>query len=530
MGKYNLKVKQERVSVVPGKESLKRMHGESASVWRLVTFARQDWKLLVAGLASMLISTGTSLAGPALFGRVIDSLTKPSGDASADSSALQAEALALIAVCVLEAIFGFLKSYLFNVAGERVVARLRKQLFHALMEMEIGFYDQSRVGELISRVTGDSTVLRDACTSQVSTLFKGVATVVGGFVYLFTVSWKLTLVILVLVPALAISARLYGRYAKALSKEVQQTLAEASQTAEEAMSNIRTVRSFAMEARQEALFGSRVDVTQNMGVRAAAAAGLFSGGTEGFTSLAFIAMLWYGGSLVLSGEMTTGVLTSFILYAIRIGGSMSSLAGLFGQMMNAVGASERVFQLLDRIPWVPASTGVTLGSIKGEIQFKHVTFAYPARKNAKVLQDFCLSIKAGHVAALVGPSGAGKSTIIGLIERFYDPDQGAVVIDDQDLKTVNGSSLRRQIGVSNRQPSGICCAHCAHCCCSYHLRTLMCNDSSMTASAPRRSIALAAGPARARPFCCEYPRQHFLWPPRCERRRDHCGSQARQRA
>jgi ATP-binding cassette subfamily B protein len=216
--------------------------------------------------------------------------------------------------------------------------------------------------------------LKEAATSNIANALRQGATVIGGVAYLFVVSWKLTLIMLLIVPAVAVCARLYGRFAKKLSKETRTALAEASEVAEESMvrihtccllnaagfircyglqSNLRTVRSFAHEAAQEASYDVKINETQRLGVRSAIASGAFAGGMMAATSLSFVAIIAFGGSLVLAGEISSGVLTSFLLYALTIGSSLAGLAGLFGSVMSAVGANDRVFQILDRQPLVP---------------------------------------------------------------------------------------------------------------------------------------------------------------------------------
>jgi ABC-type multidrug transport system fused ATPase/permease subunit len=454
MGKYNLKAKEERVALVPGAPPPPGSAASSSSpppssLRTILDLTRADgnWRLMLLGVVSMLVSTATGLAQPALFGRILDAL------AAADAPLLNSLLVALVAVTVAEALASFLKGYSFSLVGERVVARLRTRVFSALLSMEVAFFDGSRTGELVSRLTGDVTVLRDAATYHAVTGLKGATVAVGGLVYLFSVSWRLASLILLLVPGLAVAARLYGRYAKRLGREVRQALAEASTVAEETMSSIRTVRSFAAEGRQEAHFAAKVDATLRLGMRAAVASGAFSGGSEGLTALAFAAMLAYGGSLVLAGELTTGELTSFLLYSVRIGSAMGSLAGVYGSLQTSMGATDRVFELLRRIPWVPLADGQRLQGVRGDIAFEDVSFAYPARPDAPVLTRLSLSIPAGTVAALVGPSGAGKSTVISLVERFYDPDAGRVTVDGVDLRGVDGSSLRRCIGLVQQEPT-----------------------------------------------------------------------------
>ena len=436
MGRYKPSVKREEYQRVPGGEvgtdgssgGGSGSGGDGADggggdhvSWRrlLREAAPQKWTIGAATVA-LAVSSAANLMVPALFGDVIDSLTGGSvasaqaasngGGGGADTSAYRAALAAAITQLTVVALVGaaasFLRGYLFTVAGERVVCELRRKLFEALLAQEIGFYDQSRVGELVSRLSGDTSILRDAATVNLSMALRQVVTVVGGVAYLAVVSWKLTAVMLVIVPGVAVAARLYGRYAKALSKEARGALAEAAQVADESLGAMRTVRSFAAEARVAAAFNAKVAETLRLGVRSSLAYGAFNGGTTALTSLAFIVMVYYGGTLVLSGELSSGVLTSFLLYSLTIGGALASLAGLYGTTMAAIGANDRVFHVLDRVPLVPRDRGrPLLERPHGDLVARDVTFAYPARPDVPVLRGMNFHIAAGQVAAFVGPSG-----------------------------------------------------------------------------------------------------------------------------
>lgn len=439
---------------IPASEEAAEEAKAHVSMRRLVSEAWPERWTIICATVAMFLGALCNLAIPALFGRVIDSLTPGTDGETVDNAAqLRGTIVGLIIVALLSACFTFAQGYLFSAAGERVVARLRNKLFVALMQQEVGWYDQTRVGELVSRLGSDTSVLKDAATSNISMALRWSASVIGSVIYLFAVSWKLTMVMLAVVPPLAIAARYYGGYVRDLSKATRQALAEATEVAEESMSAIRTVRSFNNEARQTREYTVKVDETLRLGIASALAFAGFTGGAAGFASLVFVGILAYGGSLVLSGELTSGELTSFLLYAITIGGSLAGLAGLFGTMMTALGANDRVFQLLDRQALVSRDEGEPVPSITGDVSFQAVSFAYPSRPDAVVLRDVTLHIRAGSVAALTGPSGAGKSSIINLIEKFYLPSHGRVSIDGRNIANMSGSQLRRHIGVVLQEPT-----------------------------------------------------------------------------
>ncbi len=355
-----------------------------------------------------------------------------------------------------------------------MVARLRNRLFAAIMRQEVGFFDSNRkpefecpdkateqpppfcsgVGELLSRLGSDVTILKDTVTTNISIFLRSTATVLGGVAYLLVLNWRLALVLLAIVPLTAIGASVYGRYVRGLSKDTRKALAAATEVAEESIGAVRTVRAFANEPRQQAQYAVKIEESLQLGIKTAYAYGLFSGGMQGFTTLAFTGIVWYGGHLVLQGQLTVGTLTSFLLYALQIGGSLGMLASLFGNLMQAVGANDRVFQLLDRTPRISVSGGHTLerAAITGMLRLQHVDFSYPTRPDVLVLKNFSLDLQPGKVTALVGPSGGGKSTVAALMEGFYFPNAGSVCVDGHDLRELDGSWWRKQVGMVRQEP------------------------------------------------------------------------------
>ncbi|CAE7531599.1 ABCB25, partial [Symbiodinium sp. KB8] len=309
-------------------------------ICRLLAEAKPEACILVVATIALFITAGTQLLIPAIFGNVVNAI------ANKEQDKLRDNAIVLVVVTVASAVFAFLRGFLFNCTGQRVVARLRNKLFHAIMQQEVAFFDSNRTGELVSRLGSDVTILKDAVTTNISMFLRSSATVLGGIAYLFVLNWRLALVLMGIVPLTAITAAVYGRYVRNLSKSTRKALAQATEVAEESLGAIRTVRSFAGEGRQEAAYGERIAETLALGIKTALAYGVFSGGMQGVTTLAFTGIVWYGGTLVLQGSLSVGTLTAFLLYAVQIGASLAMLSGLFGNLMQAVGANDRVFQIL----------------------------------------------------------------------------------------------------------------------------------------------------------------------------------------
>ena len=241
---------------------------------------------------------------------------------------------------------------MFNIAGERLVARVRKTLYVAIIKQDIGFFDANRTGELLNRLSSDATKMQSALTTNVSIGLRTTAQAIGALVFLFIISWKLTLLMMVIVPVISVSAVLYGRYVKKLGKDVQDALARGNQVAEEAISNIRTVRSFSKEDEEAGVYDIEIETSYRLGKSAAIAYGGFLGLTSFCSFVGISLILWYGAVLVLDGELSSGKLASFVLYTVYVGIGFGSMAALYGDLMKALGASQRVFQLLDRDPTV----------------------------------------------------------------------------------------------------------------------------------------------------------------------------------
>ena len=242
---------------------------------------------------------------------------------------------------------------------------------------------------------------------------------VGGIAYLFYISWKLSVLMIVSIPVVVLAAICYGGFMRRISRKTQDACAQATDMSSEAIGSIRTVRSCAQEGRQTEAYNSAVDLAYRLGAKTALAYGCFIGLMSTIGGFTLVGLLFYGGTLVLDGEMTPGVLTSYLLYCITVSTSLGGLMGLAGNFMAAIGATERVFELLDRRAAVALEKGTVLSNFQGRVEFEDVRFCYPSRIDQPVLRGVSFCMEPGQVVALVGPSGGGKSTVVNLIERFY---------------------------------------------------------------------------------------------------------------
>ena len=417
-----------------------------ASLGRLLALSRPEWGRLAVGTLALFFTSGLGLAYPLFVRDIVDGVLEGGGRETIDRLAL-----ILLVLFALAGVFTAVRSYLFTVAGEHVVAQLRQKLYSVLVRQEVAFFDEHRTGELTNRLVADTSALQKAVTVNLSMLLRYGLMGFGALIILFFTSLKLTAVMLATVPLVVLAARFYGRLLRKVSRQVQDALAESTEVAEETLSGIRTVRAFSREEQESARYGGKVDTTFDLARKRARIGAIFGGSASfgGYSAIAVV--LWYGGVLLAEGAMSMGQLAAFLLYTSTVAFSIGALAGLWEDFMKALGASERVFELLDREPGV-SSGAQRLDAVVGEVAFEGIRFAYPTRTEARVLDGVDLDLRPGEVVALVGPSGAGKSTVAALLSRFYDPDEGCVRLDGVGYEELDPDWLREQVGVVSQEP------------------------------------------------------------------------------
>ena len=421
---------------------------------RILQLARPERSSIALGTVFLAVGSVAGLVLPRAIGYIVDQSMGPGKSVAA----LDRAALWLLGIFVVQAVAVAARSALFTIAGERVVTRLRADLFARLMDQEIAFFDARKTGELTNRLASDTTVLQNTVSVNISMGLRFLASILGGIGCLFYTSPVLTLVMLAVVPPVALGAVAYGRRVRKLSRDVQDTLAKSSEIAEESLGGIRTVRSFAAEPSEVARYAAAVTSSFNLARTRALMASTFVGVASFAAYAAIAAVLWYGGHLVSSGKLSAGGLTSFLVYTLIVALSLGGLTDLWADFMKASGAAERIFELIDRVPSIPATGGLELASIEGRVDFEGVTFSYPTRPDARVLNGINLAVKPGEIVAIVGPSGAGKSTIAGLLTRLYDPDGGSICVDGHNLRDLAPDWLRRTIGVVSQEPMLFSCS------------------------------------------------------------------------
>lgn len=337
-------------------------------------------------------------------------------------------------------------AYLTAAVSQRLMADFRLHVFTHLQSLSLAFFGTRRTGELLSRLMNDINVIHTTVTETPIDSAKQLVTLVGGVTFLLIMNWRLCLLILLLLPALVLVARGFGRTLKSLSVSIQDQTAAATTNAEEVISGIRIVKSFGQTARETERFGTNVRTSMRLALRRAGILAIFVPTITLVTFAAAAAVLWYGGRQVIEGSVSPGELFAFVLFAGILIGPFGSAARVFGHIKEAQGAMQRVFELLDTEPDVRDAPGaVELSTVEGHVTLDRVSFAYAPRH--PTLTDISLEVTPGQVVAIVGPTGCGKTTLLNLLHRFYDPTSGVVKIDGHDLRTVRLESLYRQIAL-----------------------------------------------------------------------------------
>ncbi len=419
--------------------------GQKKLFGRMLLLAKPEARSLVLGLVALVIASSASLVFPQAIRLLVD------GALTQGKSSIDRAAVFLFGVGVVAGAAGAVRFVLFSVSGERVVARLRRDAYSKLLDQEIAFFDANKTGDLSSRLASDTAVLQNAVSVNLSMLLRNFVAVLGGVIMLLVTSWRLTFIMLAVVPAIALGAVMYGRRVRRLSRDVQDALGNAAAIGEESLVGIRTVRTFAAEKQESARYGDAIERSFSIAKRRNVVTGVFMGVAMIASMGAVALVMGYGGRLVAEHAMTVGQLTSFLVYTLVVAVSLGALGDLWADFMRATGAAERVFEILDRESTV-VSGGVTPDSVVGRIELSHVEFAYPTRPESPVLRGLDLVIEPGEVVAVVGSSGAGKSTLAALLSRLYDPQGGVVRLDGRDVRELDPDWLRRQIGVVAQEP------------------------------------------------------------------------------
>ncbi|XP_061586482.1 ATP-binding cassette sub-family B member 9 [Cololabis saira] len=418
-----------------------------ATLGRLLTYCRKDAGVLSLATLFLLISAVCEAFIPYYYGKAIDSIVVHQSMEYFAKPVVTLAALALVSSLAMG-----VRGGVFTLTFARLNLRLRSHLFRHLMKQEIAFYDENHTGDILSRLSADTTQVSDLISQNVNVFLRSTVKGAGIFIFMFGMSWKLTMVTIMGFPFIGLVSKVYGDYYKKLTKEVQTTLAEANKVAEETISAMRTVRSFANESGEADSYCAKLHDMYQLNKKQALAYACYVWSTS-ISELALeVAILYYGGHLVVSGQMSSGALISFFIYMLELGECLENIASVYTGLMQGVGAAEKVFEYLDRKPEHPAEGTETPVICSGLVEFRDITFAYPTRPEINILQGVSFTLRPGEVTALVGPSGSGKSSCVSLLENFYLPQQGQVLLDGKPVNTFQHDYLHSKVALVGQEP------------------------------------------------------------------------------
>lgn len=446
-------------------ESRRTAGPKSSEIKRLLNQARPEkWRILGA-VGLLFISSGVTMAVPFCMGKVID-IIYTTTDQQQLIERLNTVCLILVTVFVIGGLANFGRVYLMQVSGQRIIKQFREKLFSSILRQEMAFFDKTKTGELINRLSTDTSLVGQSVTMNISDGLRAVAQAVGGVSMMVYVSTKLTLFSLGVVPPVAVMSIIYGRYMRSITRQVQDSLADATQLGEERISNIRTVRAFAHEQKECDAYNQKVQDVLKLSYKESLARGIFFGMTGLSGNLIVLSVFYHGGMMMTESQITVGELSAFLLYAAYVGISIGGMSSFYTELNRGLGASQRLWELLDRVPAIPVSAAEqrsgqhleTLPSVQGNVMFRDVSFTYPARPDVPIFKGLNLEAKAGQVTAVVGPSGSGKSTVCGLLLRYYDPDSGEVTLDGRNISTLDPTWLRSHVGTVSQEPILFSCS------------------------------------------------------------------------
>jgi ATP-binding cassette subfamily B protein len=429
----------------PNNHDIHRPKGRNLRPLReLVPFIRPYLGTLFVAMGALLLASGALLVIPVAVRYVIDS-----GFTSEDAASVDRYFFYLLGVVILVGLFGAARAYFLTWLGERVVADIRDKVYRHVIRMDPYFFEITKIGEVLSRLTADTTLIQSISGVGLSIILRSSIQFIGALILLGITNFALMGYIVVIMPLVLIPILAIGRWVRRLSRDSQDRIADASGLAAETLTAAQTVQSFTAEEMESQRFGEMIKTSFETAVRRIKARALFSmiAITGMFSTL--IVVLWIGARAVLAGEMTGGELGQFVLYAMFVAMSAAALSEQWGELQRAAGAMERLLELLQSVPRIRAPENpVDLPDVRdGRVCFDNVSFNYPSRPASKALDSFSMEISAGEKVAFVGPSGAGKSTTFQILMRFYDPQVGRVLVDGVDVSKARPEDIRARIGI-----------------------------------------------------------------------------------
>ena len=418
-------------------------------LYRMFGFMKPYALALTMAAIALVITAGATLSIGLGVKFLIDN-----GLSAGDTEFLNRGLYVLIGIVLVISVGTYFRFYFVSWVGERVVADMRQAVYEQVLKLSPGFFEVTRTGEILSRLTADTSLLQTVIGSSLSIALRNALTLIGGLGLLIFTNAQLTGVVALVVPAVVVPIIWYGRKVRRLSRDSQDRVADVGSYAEESLNAIRTVQAYSHESIDQQRFSHEVEGAFDVAVRRIAARAMLGGVIILLVFGAISLILWAGGRDVIAGRISAGELTSFVFYAVMVATATASLTEVYGDLQRAAGATERLIELLETEPDIrpPANPIDMPDPARGAVKFENVTFHYPSRPDEAALNGLSLDITPGETVALVGPSGAGKTTVFQLLLRFYDPQNGTIFIDDVDLKQADPVAARSRIGLVSQDP------------------------------------------------------------------------------
>ena len=424
------------------------MHPLTAQARRIAALVWMERRLYLTGAVFVALSIGTGLAYPQVIRLIIDD-----GVQAGRTARLNQLAVALVVILLVESVATLVRDYCFNLGAERVAARLRRLVFETLLRQDVHFFDRRETGEITTRLGADVPVLQFVLGEELADALRFSVFAVAGTALLFYTSVPLTLLTLLAVPPIVIATSLLGRRVRTLSTDLQRAHADAGAAAAEVIGGIRTVRAFSREQAEADRYERQTARALEFARKKIVAASALGAVSFVAGECAAVLAIWVGGHLIVSGRLTTGALISFILYALLVARGFRNASRFVAESMRAIGATQWIFELIGATPQIALDGGDRPEQLEPSIALEGVRFRYPARTEVEALKGIDLRIAPGEVVALVGKSGSGKSTVLNLLLRFYDPDEGRVCIGGRDVRELDPAWFRRRMATVLQDPT-----------------------------------------------------------------------------
>ncbi|MCH2606043.1 MAG: ABC transporter ATP-binding protein/permease [Nitrospinales bacterium] len=408
---------------------------------KILKYARPYTKSLVFAFICLTLTSLVNLVLPLIVRNMINAVV-----ILKDSQILDGLAWDLFFIIILQAVFAVTHNYVFGFVGHRMTTDFRIEFFSHIQSLSLRFFQERRVGEILSRMNNDISVIQNALVSIPVALLRQSITLIGAMAIILYLNWKLTGLILLILPPLMIFARVFGKRLRLFSEKLQDQIAQAVVVLEEVASSIKIVKSFTRENYERERFKKEIETAFERAVDKLKISSFFGPFILGLTFMVSAVLIWYGGYQVMSGVTTPGELAAFFLYALIVAGPIGTFVRLYTQIQEASGAIRRVYEILDTAPAIDnPENPIFLENITGRIQFENVSFGY--RQELEILHNINFDVRPGQTVALVGPSGAGKSTVIKLLHRFFDASQGSIRLDEHDIRSLDRKSFLSQIAL-----------------------------------------------------------------------------------